>query len=218
MTVDATQQRAILDAIAHAARDEGCLVAPVGSVYFLLTGSPRMATKDVDAVVHDENMQPPRLDVLRRIAARLSMFGTATTTQDGAVVQVRSSLDAPAEIELIRGRGKGKGGFFPRGLLVAAAKEAKRDGNVLLYPIEYVLVLKADAAIDREDRAQRDPERAELHERRANAFRADVMIGVNAALLTSGLSVVTLNAAISHLKVSRQPRVRSLFSAAGVAP
>jgi hypothetical protein len=216
--MDTTQQRAILDAIAQAAKEEGCLVAPVGSVYFLLIGTPRITTKDVDTVVHDASLQPPSLDVLKRIAARLSQFGTATTTPDGAVVQVRSGADAPAEIELIRGRSAAKGGFFPRELLLAAAKDAKRDGNLLIYPLEYVLVLKADAAVDREDRAKRDPQRAEVHERRANAFRADVISGVNAALLTGGLSAKTLNKAISQLKESRQPRVRSLFSAAGVQP
>lgn len=215
--MDATQQRAVLAAIARAAADEGFLVAPVGSAYFLLAGVPRLATKDVDAVIHAKDFEPPSLETLKRIAERLKDFGEIRVTQDGAVVQVRSSDDSPAEIELIRGRTATKGGFFPRELLVAAAKEAKREGNVLLYPVEYVLVLKADAAVDREDRAKRDAQRAEEHERRANIFRADVMSGVNAALLAGDLSVKRMETAIKHLKKSRRDRVRGLLAAAGVA-
>lgn len=214
--MDTTQQRAILDAVARAAKEEGCLVAPVGSVYFLLAGTPRMTTKDVDIVVHEGSLQPPSVDVLKRIAARLEKFGTAAATQDNAVVQIRAGMDAPAEIELIRGRSDKKGGFFPRDLLVAAAKEAKQEGNILLYPVEYVLVLKADAAVDREDRAKRDTKRAEAHERRANIFRGDVLAGIDAALREGSLSTAKLSAAIGYLKESRQARVRALFAGAGL--
>lgn len=214
--MDTTQQRAILDAVARAAKEEGCLVAPVGSVYFLLAGAPRMTTKDVDIVIHETGLQPPSLDVLKRIAARLEKFGAANVTPDNAVVQIRASGDAPAEIELIRGRSDRKGGFFPRDLLIAAAKGAKREGNVLLYPVEYVLVLKADAAIDREDRAKRDTKRAEAHERRANIFRADVIAGIDAALREGSLSTSKLSTAVGFLKESRQARVRALFASVGV--
>lgn len=216
MSLDATRQREILEAVARAAREEGCLAAPVGSVYFLLAGLPRVTTKDVDAVIHSASLEPPPLDVLKRIAERLQTFGSAATTTDGAVVQIRSSPQVPAEIELIRGRTDAKGGFFPRALLVAAAKAARRDGNLLLYPLEHVLVLKADAAVDREDRALRDPARAREHRRRADAFRADVLEGVNSALLGNGISAKTLGAAIAALKKSRQERVRSLFRSAGI--
>lgn len=210
--MDTSEQRRVLERVAEAAKAEGCFVAPVGSVYFLLAGTPRATTKDVDAVVHDANLQPPSLVVLKRIAERL---GKASTTQDGAVVKVRSSTSAPAEIELIRGRSASKGGFFPRALLVEAAQHAKREGSILLYPVEYVLALKADAAVDREDRAQRDPVRAAEHERRANAFRSDVLSAVNAALLGKGLSATMLGSAIKHLKAKRRERVRQLLVAAG---
>lgn len=214
--MDASQQRVVLAAIARAAAEESHLVAPVGSSYFLLIGVPRLATKDVDAVVHATDFGPPSLDVLKRIAGRLKEFGEISVTQDGAVVQVRSSEESPAEIELIRGRSATKGGFFPRELLVAAAKEATREGNVLLYPVEYVLVLKADAAVDREDRATRDAGRATEHERRANIFRADVMSGANSALLAGDLSAERIENAIRHLKKARRARVRGLLEAAGV--
>jgi hypothetical protein len=170
----------------------------------------------VDIVIHETGLQPPSLDVLKRIAARLEKFGAANVTPDNAVVQIRASGDAPAEIELIRGRSDKKGGFFPRDLLVAAAKGAKREGNVLLYPVEYVLVLKADAAIDREDRAKRDTKRAEAHERRANIFRADVIAGIDAALREGSLSTSKLSTAVGFLKESRQARVRALFASVGV--
>ena len=212
--MDTTEQRRVLDTIAQAAKEEGCLVAPVGSVYFLLAGTPRATTKDVDAVVHGEDLQLPSVDVLKRIAARL---GPSSTTTDGAVVQVRSTTSTPAEIELIRGRSRGKGGFFPRELLVEAAKRAVREGNILLYPIEYVLVLKADGAVDREDRARRDTARAAEHERRANAFRSDVFSEVNAALLAGRLSHENLVSAMKHIKASRRDRVRQLLVAAGAS-
>lgn len=76
--MDAAQQRAVLTAIARAAADEGYLVAPVGSAYFLLTGVPRLATKDVDAVIHAKDLQPPTLDALKRVADRLRISARRT--------------------------------------------------------------------------------------------------------------------------------------------
>lgn len=66
--MDTTEQRRVLDIIAQAAKAEGCLVAPVGSVYVLLAGTPRATTKDVDTVIHDADLQPPPLAVLARVA------------------------------------------------------------------------------------------------------------------------------------------------------
>lgn len=211
--MDETEQRRWLEALASAAKAEGCWVAPVGSLYFLVQGVPRQFTKDVDAVIHGSALEVASLDVLKRIAARL---GEAKVTVDEAVVWVPLPSAGPgAKIELIRGRTAAKGGFFPRELLREAAGAAERRDNLLLYPLEYVLVLKADAAIDREERAIRDPGRSEEHRRRAAAFRTDVFGEVNRAMLGPGLDARRLSSAVSHLKERRREAVRALLRAAG---
>jgi hypothetical protein len=213
MSLNESEQRSRLARIAEAAKEEGCFVAPVGSVYFLLTGAARAATKDVDAVIHGHDFRLPSLEVLKQIGQKL---GETSATEDGAVVQVRTSSGGSAEIELIRGRSGAKRGFFPRELLIDAANHAKREGNILVYPLEFVLVLKADAAIDRDERAARDPTRAAEHERRANAFRGDVFSEVQRALAGNGISSPLVEKAVKHLKEKRRERVRDLLSAAGV--
>lgn len=205
------EQQELLSKVANAAREEGCLVAPVGSVYFVIQGRPRPTTKDLDAVVFDADREPASLAALKRIAERL---GTAEVMKDEAVVRVAGTTGR-AEVELIRGREASKGGFFPRALLREAAQAARKEGNVLIFPLEYVLVLKADAAVDREDRAKRDTKRAAEHERRANAFRTDVFAEVNRATLDASLDTARLKRALAHLKEKRRERVRGLFVAAG---
>ena len=206
-------QRSRLKLVADAAASEGCLVAPVGSVYFLLQGTGRQYTKDIDAVIHEASLEPAGSGVLRRIAERL---GTAEVTVDEAVFNIRteSGLERP-DIELIRGRSATKGGFFPRELLVKAARRARREGNVLIYPIEAVLVLKADAAIDREERAERDVARSVRHRERAAVFRADVFQEVNRALLAEGLRAELLLESLRLLKEKRRGRVQGLLAEAG---
>lgn len=213
--MDANRQREMLAAILAAAREEDVLVAPVGSVYFLVAGTPRATTKDVDIVIHATNLQPPDMSVLRRIAARLERYGAPEATRDGAVLQLRTDAAATAEIELIRGRSGTKGGFFPRELLVTAAHEARRQGNLLIYPLEYILVLKADAAIDREARAKRDVARADQHARRAAAFQEDVMRETRAALAGEGLDATRLRKGLACLKENRRDAAERLLRAAG---
>lgn len=207
------EQRRLMEAVAAAAGAEGCLAAPVGSLYFLLTAQAKTYTKDVDAVIHSGDLEPVDLDILKRIARRL---GPYEITIDEAVVQIRTrkTADLP-DVELIRGRSRAKGGFFPRALLAEAAKASKRQGNLLVYPLEYVLILKADAAIDRDERALRDTKRREEHRRRAEQFRADVFSEVNRALLSSGLNRKFLASGVAHLKRKRANAVVNLLKAAG---
>lgn len=212
--MDPREQQDLLTKVAGAALQEGCLVAPVGSVYFVIQGRPRPTTKDLDAVVFDADLEPASLSAVKRIAARL---GTPVVTKDEAVVRVATPEAGRPEVELIRGRASAKGGFFPRALLREAAQAAAKQGNVLVFPLEYVLVLKADAAIDREDRAKRDSARAAEHELRANAFRADVFAEVNRATLNASLDTRRLEHALVHLKAKRRERVRALFAAAGAS-
>lgn len=210
--LDADAQRQLFNAVVAAAAEEGCYVAPVGSLYFLFQGPPRGYTKDVDAVVHDSDLKTVNLKVLERIANRL---GDVHVTLDEAMVQVRTTPEAvDPDVELIRGRSASKG-FFPRPLVEEAAKASRKEGNVLIYPVEYILVLKADAAIDRETRAARHPERAEENRRRAAAFRADVFAGVNDAMLGKGLDGGRLESGVRHLMTSRQRAVVDLLRAAG---
>lgn len=212
--MDVTEQRRLFDAVVAAAAAEGCTVAPVGSLYFLVDGAPRQFTKDVDAVVHGPGLAVVPLDVLKRIATRLG--GPQEVSGDKAVVEVRPpSPDPDAKVELIRGRSSAKGGFFPRALLEQAAKEASRQGTVLIYPLEYVLVLKADAAVDREERAAKEEARAAENRRRAAAFRADVFQEVNRALQGRGLDAKRLEKAVACLKQKRRAPVRALLAAAG---
>lgn len=207
-------QQRLLGRITAAAEAEDCLVAPVGSVYFLLIGSPKQTTKDVDAVLHTRELQAPPLETVQRVAARL---GEAQLTGDEAVVKVRTADSDVPEIELIRGRRAAKGGFFPRDLLQDAAAHAQRRGNILLYPIEYIIVLKADGAVDREERAAKDPTRAEEHLRRSRDFAGEVIVEVNRALLAGTLDVRRLARAVSYLKKNRQDRIRALLAGAGAA-
>lgn len=210
--MDENEQQRWLDAVAAAADAEGCLVAPVGSAFFLFA-TPRAHTKDVDVVVHDAGLEPAALPVLKRIAGRL---GEAEVTTDDAVVRITPvGARAGESIELIRGRRRARGGFFPRALLREAAERAERRGALLLYPIEYVLVLKADAAIDREERAERDEAHADENRRRAAAFRADAFREVNRAMQEDGLDGALLASAVGHLKKKRQKGVSAMLSAAG---
>lgn len=208
--MDPTEQRRLLDTVLAAAAAEDCLVAPVGSVYFLFHDAARPSTKDVDAVIHTASLKVAPLDVLKRVAGKL---GKVEVTTDEAVAWVR--LESGEKIELIRGRSAAKGGFFPRELLEEAAASAERRGNLLLYPMEYVILLKADAAVDREERAGRDPARAEEHRRRAAGFRADVFSEVNRAMLGPGLDAAKLRSGIGCLKRKRQGEVTALLQGAG---
>lgn len=55
----------------------------------------------------------------------------------------------------------------------------------------------------------------ETHERPPNVFRADVIAGVNVALLARSLSMGRFARALSYLKESRRARARALHTSAG---
>lgn len=213
--LNADDQRRRLDAVVKAASAEGLLVAPVGSLYFLYHERGRIFTKDIDAVLHNKDLTPASLEALKRVATQLGSFEVSV---DQAVVMVTttSSSETP-DIELIRGRSRAKGGFFPRSLLEEAATKGARDGNLVLYPLDYMLVLKADAVIDREERAKRDKKRAAEHLGRAKVFREDLFGEANRALLNEGLERKYVDAALRHLKQARREPVRALLVAAGIA-
>ena len=212
--LNADEQRSRLDAVARAAAEEGLLVAPVGSLYFLYHERGRMFTKDIDAVLHNKDLTPASLEVLKRIASKLGPFEVSV---DQAVVAITTTPSGePPDIELIRGRSRTKGGFFPRDLLEEAAAKGKRDGNLILYPLEFMLVLKADAVIDREERAKRDTKRSAEHIGRANVFREDLFGEANRAMLNEGLSPKAIESALQHLKKARRTAVRALLVAAGI--
>lgn len=212
--LNADEQRKRLDAVAKAAADEGLLVAPVGSLYFLYHERGRISTKDIDAVLHNKDLTSASLESLKRVAKRLGPFKVSV---DKAVVAISTSTESGTpDIELIRGRSRAKGGFFPRSLLEEAAAKGRKERTLLIYPLEYMLVLKADAAIDREERARRDKKRAPEHLARANVFREDLFGEANRAMLEEGLNPKTVEAALKHLKKTRRGPVRTLLVAAGI--
>lgn len=207
------RQRSLVERVVTAAEAEDALVAPVGTVYFLYRDVARTATKDVDLVIHGDDLELVGLDVLKRIGKTL---GVTEVSEDEALVRVTIGTgDQFDVIELLRGRARRSKGFLPRALLQEAARVAERRGRLLLYPLEYLLVLKADAAVDREERAGKDPEREAANRERATAFRADVFGEVNRAMLGGGLDAGRLRSAVSHLKKKRQDAVLRLLRAAG---
>lgn len=105
--------------------------------------------------------------------------------------------------------------FFPRELLREAAQRASVEGNVLWYPREYVIVLKADAAVDRETRARAGGPYAERNRARAMSFRDDVISQVQAALQAGTLQSSFLKDALVHLKAARREEVATLLEFAG---
>lgn len=212
MMLDPTEQGRILGRIATAAAEEGLLVAPIGSTFFLLHGLPRALTKDVDTVVHTADLEVVPMDVLERLGKRL---GTTEIPEDQAGVVVNLP-DLDATIDLLRGKGAAKKGFLPRDLLRDAARDAVCDGHILWYPIEHVLVMKADAWADRWHRANVANEHQDANERRATIFRADVTSQLQHALLNDGLDTERLARAIGFLKKSRRGEIeRLLFEASG---
>ncbi|MCA1813941.1 MAG: nucleotidyltransferase [Halobacteriales archaeon] len=213
MELDEAAQRDVLRRIAEAAARHGLMVAPVGSVYFLLEGERSLRTKDVDVVVHDAKGSIASLDMVTTMAEDL---GHAEVAHDKASVKVTIQKGGEdIEIDLLRGRPSAKGGFLPRELLEAAGEHAKREGAVLWYPYEYVLLLKAEAAVDRARRAEKQDAYTEDNRRRAEAFRADVKRQMDARLRTGhALRADLLEDGIRRLKENRRRDVAALLEAA----
>lgn len=197
------KQSDALREVEEKARAYGLLVAPVGSVYFLFRGAPTLRTKDIDAVLHTEGLEPASLEQLRAVGQAL---GTSTVGHDGSTVKVEIESvitdDGHAEADLIRGSERPR--FIPRSLLREAARRGRIEGAILWYPIEYVVVLKADAAIDRRLRARIENEYTQENRVRERAFTADVIVQVQDALSKDGLREDYLQDAVDHLKESRR--------------
>lgn len=205
-------QKEILLRIASAARKYGLLVAPIGSVYFLFRGRPKLFSKDVDGVILDEKGEPASLEMLRRIGEEL---GDVKVGQDRASVTVTIHGEGEAIfIDLLRGKEGAGGGFLPRGLLREAMTKSTTEGNLVWFPSEYVIVLKADAAIDRENRARSRNPHSEDNERRAAAFRQDVFDQMTAGLKEGSFSKKEFVSALDHLKQNRKKPVARLLEAA----
>jgi hypothetical protein len=69
--LDASEQERIFRLIAEAAQKRGLYVAPVGSLYFMFRGEPKLLTKDVDAVIHGKDLQPASIELLVEIGQEL---------------------------------------------------------------------------------------------------------------------------------------------------
>lgn len=153
LTLDPKRQEAAIRKVAEAARKLGLIIAPIGSAYFSFKGEAKLMTKDVDAAVHDADLEPASLDEVVKLGKAL---GESEIAKDQATVTIKMELEGIIEeVDLIRGKSDTSKGYVPRELLRAAARKAELQGNLLLYPPEYVLALKADAAIDREFRSRK---------------------------------------------------------------
>lgn len=211
--IGAERQQAILDRLASAAKAVNLYVAPIGSGYYFLQQPSGLETKDFDAVIHSHDLAVAELDAVVGMAKSLGDFEVGG---DRAVVTVY--LDGPKGdpnanvVELIRGRPRRKGGFLPRPLLDEAGRQARRAGHVLWYPREFVLMMKADAAVDRQERAERGGEFVEANRRRAETFLADVFREVQAN--EAKLDPTRLSQAWKLIKQKRRAKVAGLIESA----
>ena len=196
--LDPERQEEVLRQVATAAAKRGLAIAPVGSVYFLLVGKPKTSTKDVDTVVHSSGQDVASFEALLEIAREIG--GRVTPGEDRSSVQVGVIRDGVevGVIDLLRGREGARGGFLPRSLLREAASRGRRVGSIVTYPLEYVIVLKADAAVDREDRSAGKGVAAETNRQRAEIFKADVFTLVADAMRAGSLDEPFLRDAIGH--------------------
>lgn len=211
--IGAERQTEILAQLAEAAKGANLFVAPIGSGYYFIQQASGLETKDFDAVVHAADLAVAELDAVVEMAKTL---GDYEVTRDRAVVIVHlrrpGSETEPDIVELIRGRPRINDGFLPRPLLREAGRQARRAGRVLWYPSEFVLMMKVDAAIDRQDRADKAGPFAEENRRRAETFRADVFRQIQAN--ESGMDPKKLAAALELIKDSRRAKAAALISAA----
>ncbi len=182
--LDPEAQTEVLRRVAEAAARHGLIVAPVGSVFFLFQGRAYLTTKDIDVVAHLEDGSIAPLDLLVKVGKEL---GDAKPAGDRASVVV--SMDGPtgpATVDLLRGKEGAKKSFLPRELLRRAATHGRREGNILWYPIEFVILLKADAAVDKQHRAESGGQFAEQNRQRAEVFKQDAYSQVQSALAKRG--------------------------------
>lgn len=211
--LDPNEQTRVLRSIAAAAK-RGLYVAPVGSLYFLFRGEAKLLTKDVDAVVHGKDLKPVDIEVLEEIGKE---HGGIEVAHDKARVKVVIPQDDedPIEIDLLCGRAGGKGGFLNRDLLAQGAQRGERvEDNIILYPPEYVLMLKAEAATDRTQRAKAQNEFTQDNLDRAEQFRLDVFTQLRAIEKTAKLNVQHLEDALGLVKENRRAAIAELIEAA----
>jgi hypothetical protein len=184
----------------------------VGSVFFLFQGRVSLTTKDIDVIIHLDDGNIASLDLLVKIGEEL---GDARPAGDRASVIVNmEGPTGPATVDLLRGKEGAKKSFLPRELLRRAATHGRRDGNILWYPIEFVILLKADAAVDRQHRAASGGRFAEESRHRADIFRQDVYSQVQSALAAGELREDYLVEGLRCLKKARRREVAALLEAA----
>src|SRR5438552_6793869 len=174
----------MLQRVAKAAAGHGLIVAPVGSVFFLFRGRAYLTTKDIDVIAHLDDGSIAPLDLLVKVGKEL---GEAKPAGDRASVVVSmEGTTGPATVDLLRGKEGAKKSFLPRELLRRAATHGRREGNILWYPIEFVILLKADAAVDKQHRAESGGQFAEQNRQRADIFKQDVFSQVQSAFAERG--------------------------------
>lgn len=174
------------------------LVKALGDEYRLMPiGGTRMdldvlrpggTTKDVDIVLvvtSGGKRTVPTLDDVLKIASSLpGVLGAAKANKEGSVVRVLVQTSAgPVEVEIIRGKTPGKGGYFiSRNMIEAVAKTGiDKDGQILI-PLDALAFLKAWAAYDQEKLIQRTKDPNGKHARRKADFERDTVKILDALL------------------------------------
>lgn len=208
--LDQAEQRRVFELIAEAVAKRGLYVAPVGSLYFMFRGEAKLMTKDVDAVVHGKDLQPVSAETLVEIGKELGEVEVAHDKASVAVT-IKEAGREDIKIDLLRGRAGGKGGFLNRDLLASGAGRGERRDAVILYPPEYVIILKAEAAVDRAKRAETQNEYTEDNKRRAEIFRADVLAQVRAAEAKQPLNKEHFQEALRLVKENRRREIAELI-------
>lgn len=177
----------MFDLIVQAVAKRGLYVAPVGSLYFMFRGEPKLMTKDVDAVIHGKDLQPVSIDVLVEIGQEL---GEVEVAHDKAsiAVTIKEPGREDVSIDLLRGRSGGKGGFLNRELLASGASEGER--------------------------AETQNEYTEDNKRRAEIFRADVIAQIRTVQAKQPLSKKHFQDALALVKENRRKDIANLIRSA----
>ena len=91
----------------------------------------------------------------------------------------------------------------------------RREGNILWYPPEFVILLKADAAVDRTHRAEKGGDHAEENRMRAETFRNDIFAQVQWVYSNGGgMREEYLKEGLLLLKKQRRIEVSQLLESA----
>lgn len=213
----------ILRSIVKAIGDDYRLMPIGGTRMDLDVLRPGTTTKDVDLVLVLVTGGRPRVpelaDVLAIAAGLPGVVGPATPNKEGSVVRIQvQAPEGRVDVEIIRGKMPGKGGYFvSRPILEAVALLGTDKSGMLEIPLEALAFLKAWAAHDQEKLIRRDGDEDGKHARRKADFERDISKILDAILTknkTPDAAVLkTLLAACENKE--RRSAIRNTLQATG---